>query len=84
MKVFQDYVTQGSWIAHKNMIIDNNISAISSYEKRRIVSKSDVFIIFSRQWGRGVDPRNPPPPRAYATVFAHSGTKAVTHKFSCS
>ena len=65
MKVFQDHVTQGSWIAQKNMIIDNKFGNLcmkkgGSFQKER-------FSFFSVVNGGGFDPRTPPPPRAYAT-----------------
>ena len=58
MKVSRDYI--GNLIQHRK--------TQSLYEKRLIGTKRAVYIFSNRQWGGGFDPRNPPPPRAYATA----------------
>ena len=49
------------------MIIDNNFGNLC-VKKGGSFQKERFSFFFSHQWGGGFDPRNPPPPLAYATA----------------
>ena len=68
MKVSRDYT--GNLIQHGK--------TQSLYEKKLIGSKRAVFNFSNRQWGR-VDPRTPPPPRAYATGLVVACLNKMLH-----